>query len=595
MELSAQSVLSEEHPGLPRPSIRARLRACVTGRSSIYVLAGLPLLAVLLLLAVIVYDSLVGNVGSGLGTALSLQYFDALLHDPLMASAMWNTLGFTAVAVVTALVFGASIAWLVEKTDLPGKRLVYVIVTVGVLVPTFFTAMGWVFFLHPRIGMFNRWMMDWFSLSEAPLSIANVFGMGWVEGLGLASMAFMMTSPIFRGLNPSLEEAAAVHGLGRWLTLRYVVLPLMWPGLLACAIYISVIAFAAFEVPAIIGLGNRIFTFATVVYVKVTPDTGVPNYGYVGAISVVLILCSGLLSWWYFRVIRLSHRYGVIQGRGYRPKLIPLGRKVWPCWIALALYFGISKLMPLLMMVWASLLPYFQPFSMEALSRVSLANFSGIDWTLVWHAARNTLLLVFWVPTLALIFGLAISWIVIRSGLWGRFLYDWIAFLPHAVPSLIFAVAAVLLGLFIIPQGVPFYGTVFILLFVMVLVRISLVTRVLNGALLQINRELEDAASVSGIGTVAMLYKVVLPLLVPAILNLWIWNALLSYRELTVAAFLVTQQNITLPVAIWGLWNGGQAGQSAAVSVIFIVMLVPLVAAYWVLRTNADFQPLPRA
>jgi ABC-type Fe3+ transport system permease subunit len=92
-----------------------------------------------------------------------------------------------------------------------------------------------------------------------------------------------------------------------------------------------------------------------------------------------------------------------------------------------------------------------------------------------------------------------------------------------------------------------------------------------------------------------MLYKVVLPLLVPAILNLWIWNALLSYRELTVAAFLVTQENITLPVAIWGLWNGGQAGQSAAVSVIFIVMLVPLVAAYWALRTNADFQPLPRA
>jgi len=166
--------------------------------------------------------------------------------------------------------------------------------------------------------------------------------------------------------------------------------------------------------------------------------------------------------------------------------------------------------------------------------------------------------------------------------------------LPHAVPSLIFAVAAVLFALFIVPNGIPFYGTIFILLFVGVLVRISLVTRVLNGALLQINRELEDVAYVSGIGTFATMAKVIVPLLIPAILNLWIWNALLSYRELTVAAFVVTQENITLPVVIWGLWAGGLAGQSAALSVVFIVTLIPMVVAYWALRTNSDFQSVPR-
>jgi iron(III) transport system permease protein len=572
-----------------------RMFPYLTGRSLVFVVAALPLLVVLALLGVIIAVSFVDDIARGVNAAFTLKNFRALFGDPLIYSALLNTIGFTIVTVAIAMGIGGSVAWLVERTDLPGKRLVYVIMTVGLLVPTFFMAMGWVFFLHPRIGMLNRWLMDLFSLDSAPLSIANVVGMGWVEGLGLASMAFMMIGPVFKALNPSLDEAATVHGLGRWKTLRFVVLPLMWPALLATAIYISVIAFAAFDVPAIIGLGNRIFTFATVVYLRVTPDTGVPNYGFVGAVSVILIIISTFLSGWYFRVIRLSHRYGVVQGRGYRPKLAQLGKKAWICWLGLGLYFFMSKVMPLAIMVWAALLPYFQPFSFEALSRVSFANFTGIDWSLVERGAINTVTLVFWVPTLSLIFGLAISWLVVRSNLRGRFLYDWVSFLPHAVPSMVFALAAVIFALFVVPQSVPIYGTITILVVVFVLVRISLVTRVLNGALLQINRELEDAANVNGIGTLSTLWKVIVPLLLPAILNLWIWNALLAYRELTVAAFMVTQDNITLPVVVWGLWNGGQTGQSAAVSIIFVIFLIPLVVAYWALRTNAEFQQSPRA
>ena len=594
MSISVRAMVNRDKEASTTVRLRSGFRH-LTGRPLVYALAALPLILVLILIGVIVYVSFLENLNDGFRSALTLRHFDALLYDPLIYSALLNTLGFTISSVITSMVIGGAVAWLVERTDLPGKRIVFFLMTIGLLVPTFFMAMGWVFFLHPRIGMFNRWMIDLFNLEQAPLSIANVVGMGWVEGLGLASLAFMMTSPIFKALNPSLEEAATVHGLGRWATLRYVILPLTWPALLASAIYISVIAFAAFEVPAIIGLGNRIFTFATVVYVKVTPDSGVPNFGFVGAVSVMLIVASGFLSWWYFRVIRLSHRYGVVQGRGYRPKLMPLGNKTWICWAALGFYFVLAKLMPLVMMIWASLLPYFQPFSVEALSSVSLANFVAIDWSLVGRGALNTLYIVFWVPTLALVFGLAISWIVVRSGLRGRFIYDWIAFLPHAVPNLIFALAAVIMALFVLPKEIHFYGTVLILVVVFVLVRISLVTRVLNGALLQINKELEEAAYVSGINTLQTMIKVILPLLTPAILNLWIWNALLSYRELTIAAFMVTQENVTLPVVVWGLWNAGSAGQAAAVSIVFVVMLIPLVAVYWAMRANTAFETTPRA
>jgi iron(III) transport system permease protein len=261
-------------------------------------------------------------------------------------------------------------------------------------------------------------------------------------------------------------------------------------------------------------------------------------------------------------------------------------------WAGLGIYFVLAKMLPLLMMVWAALLPWFQPFSIRALKFVSLRNFDLINWSLVWRGAVNTLILAISVPTLALVFGLAISWIVVRSGQRRRFLFDWVAFLPHAVPNLIFALAAVIVALFVVPRGVPLYGTVFIVLIVYVLVRISLTTRVLNGALLQIHRELEEAASVCGLTTVATLWKVIVPLLLPAMLNLWIWNALLSYRELTMAAFMVTQDNVTLPVVVWGFWNSGLGGQAAAVSLVFVATLVPLIAAYWGLRARTGVSGL---
>jgi len=556
------------------------------GRWLVFAIAGVPLAIVLGLLAVVIWVSFLDDVSGGLAGTLTLRHIATIYTDSLVWTALVNTAGFVVVTVITAMAFGVVAAWLVERTDLPGKRLVYLLMTIGLLIPTFFQAMGWVFFLHPRIGMFNRWMMDLFDLEEGPVSIANVVGMGWVEGLGLASLAFVMTSPILRAINPALEEGATVHGLGRWHTLRFIVLPLTWPALLAAAIYISVIAIATFEVPAIIGMANKVFTFSTLVYIKVSPELGTPNYGIVGALSLFLVALSVVLSWWYFRVIRLSHRYGVVQGRGYRPKLLQLGRYWWVGWLGLGTYFLLSKILPLLMMVWAALLPWFQPFSIQALKVLSWRNFELINWSLVWRGAANTLILSITVPTLALIFGLAISWIVVRSRHRRRYLFDWVAFLPHAVPNLIFALAAVIVALFVVPQWVPLYGTVFILVIVYVLVRISLTTRVLNGALLQIHTELEEAAHVSGISTIPTLWKVIVPLLLPAMLNLWIWNALLSYRELTMAAFMVTQDNVTLPVVVWGFWNSGLGGQAAAVSLVFVATLVPLVALYWGLRSR---------
>jgi iron(III) transport system permease protein len=453
---------------------------------------------------------------------------------------------------------------------------------VGALVPTFFTAMGWVFLLHPRIGVVNRIFVDAFGVTQGPFNIASIIGMGWVEGLGLSSLAFIMIVATYRSMDPSLEEVGRVHGLRLFQTLRYVTLPLTFPGILAAAIYVFTIGLSAFEVPAIIGMSNKIFTFSTFIFYKMQPLEELPNYGVAGAVSSLLVVLALLLSWWYFRVLRFSSRYAVVTGRAYRPKLVELGRQGRLCaWIFLGFFFLVAKLLPFLLLAWAALLSYFQPPSWAALSQVSLRNFYGLPWDLMFAGAQNTLLLMLAVPTLTLILCLAISWVILRSDLKWRVVFDAMAFLPHAVPSIILAIAAVFVALFLLRGILPLYGTLSILILVYTISRISFATRIINNSLAQIHPELEEAAFAGGLRVLQVMRKILLPLLKPALVYAWLWMALLCYRELTMASVLVTNQNnVTLPMIVWGLWLGGSLNQAAAANLVILVFMLPAVLLY---------------
>ncbi|MGH7772908.1 MAG: ABC transporter permease [Candidatus Binatia bacterium] len=556
-------------------ALRVRGRAFWLGPTPLVAVGGLALGAV----AVLLLTTL--GVAFRLESGYTLKNFFDLYGDPFAYRSLLNTLGFALVTITTALFFALPIAWLAERTDLPGQEVIYPLMTLGVLIPGFFTAMGWLFLFHPRIGMVNAWLLEFFPLNHAPFNITSVLGMGFVQGLGLSSLAFIMLAGSFRAVDPALEESAQIHGIKLLKRLRVVTLPLVWPGILATAIYVFMIGLAAFDVPAVIGMSNRIFTFSTFVFNLTNPQEGLPNYGVAAASSAVMIFFALLLSWWYLRVVRRGHRYAVIRGQGYRPKLVELGRWWVAGWAFIALKVILSLVLPAVILVWSSLLPFFEPFSVSALERISLANFYAIPWEGLWRALRNTAILVLVVPTLTAIVSLAISWIVIRSGLKVAGTFDTLAFIPHAVPGLIFALGALVLGLFWLPDFIPFYGTIYILIAVYVVERISFATRVYNTALIQIHRELDEVGYVFGLKPLTVVWKILRPLLAPALLYTWLWMALLTYRELTVAAFLVTRENITLPVFIWGIWTSGALTQAAAISVLLMLFMLPLVICYF--------------
>jgi iron(III) transport system permease protein len=549
-----------------------------------WILVGVSAAALLPVIGLLLVVFWMGFWQSGPGEPViyTLNHYRNILTDSFTYKTLLNTLGFASITVAVSLFFAIPVAWLVERTDLPGKEVIFTLMAIGTLVPTFFTAMGWVFLLHPRIGVVNKFLVNTFGLAETPFNIASIIGMGWVEGLGLSSLAFIMVVATYRTMDPALEEAARVHGLKTWRILRHITLPLTFPGILAAAIYIFTIGLSAFEVPAIIGMSNKIFTFSTFIFYKMQPLEELPNYGVAGAVSSLLIALALLLSWWYFRVLRYSSRYAVVTGRGYRPKLVELGRRGRACaWVFLGGFFVVAKLLPFLLLTWAALLTYFQPPSWAALSQVSLRNFYGLPWDLLFSGARNTALLMVAVPTLTLILCTAISWVILRSELKWRVAFDALAFLPHAVPSIILAIAAVFAALFLLRDTIPLYGTLSILVLVYTVSRISFATRIINNSLAQIHPELEEAAFAGGLRVLQVMRKILIPLLKPALVYAWLWMALLCYRELTMASVLVTNQNnVTLPMIVWGLWLGGSLNQAAAANLVILAFMLPAVLLY---------------
>ena len=516
-----------------------------------------------------------------LTSTLTFQHYIELYSDPFAYSAFFNTLGFSFATFVTAFAFGVPIAWIAERSNIKGKSVIYTFMTIGVFIPSFFTAMGWLFLLHPRIGIINVWLKNALGLSDAPLSIINVTGMGFIQGMGLASVVFVLTAASLRSMDGRLEESAQMSGASFFHVLRCVTLPLAWPGLLASGLYVFTIGIGAFDVPLVIGLGNRIYTFSTYLYVMSNPLNGIPRYGLVAAFASFMIVFALLLSWWYSRVLVKSRKYQVVSGKAYRPKLVELGSWQWAAWGFVVFYFIISKAMPLLMMTWASLLPYFQPLSLRAFANLSFSNYENLDWSLLLRGLTNTGVLMLTVPLIALAMSLLFSWVVLRCRSRYRIAFDFIAFLPHAVPSTVFAFVALVFALFVHNDFIDLSGSLLLVVIVMSVGALSFGSRITNGALIQIHPELEEQAYISGASMFDVLRLVIFPLLKPAFLFGWLWIALLTFRELTVPAILFSPDNITFSVAVWSLWYGGSLTEAAAVNLIMIGLLLPLVVLYW--------------
>ncbi|HYY26155.1 MAG TPA: ABC transporter permease subunit, partial [Candidatus Udaeobacter sp.] len=207
--------------------------------------------------------------------------------DPGTIELFANTVVYVTGSAALGISLAISLAWLVERTNMPGKILVYAGVPMTLAVPGMLQAMAWVLLLSPRIGFINQFLKDLFGSHAPVIDVYTLGGMVFLEGLRLVPTAFLMLVPLMRSMDPSLEEAAAVSGARPSSTLRKVTLRLLAPALVAVMIYQAMTALEVFEIPGILGLPAGIYVFSTKIYAIVRSATFMPVYGQANALAMV--------------------------------------------------------------------------------------------------------------------------------------------------------------------------------------------------------------------------------------------------------------------------------------------------------------------
>ncbi|MBS4009968.1 MAG: iron ABC transporter permease [Roseovarius sp.] len=560
-----------------KPNSASR-RMWMSARTFLLGLVSVPAGMIVGLVAIVMYVSFREN---GRPSApLTLQNYPVLFADPAAWSAFRNTLVFTVVTLIVAALFALPMAWLVERTDFGHRKLIYALMVVKVIMPGFLTAMGWIFMFHPRIGTLNHLASSWFGIEGPLINISSVPGMGWVQGLGLTSVMFIMTSASFRNIDSSLEESARMNGATTLQTLRYVTLPLAWPGTLGALLYTAAIAIAVFDIPLIIGFADRTFLFSTFLYLRVNPIEDLPQYGVSGAASSFMIVLAIAASWWYTSTIKKAQKYEVVKGKGYQPKVTSLGKWRPLAWVFIGGYMVLSLVIPLLLLVFVSTQPYVRPPTLETLSTANLDAYRNLPMNAVMRGIQASALMIVIVPTVAMVISALFAWTVLRSRARFRMAYDYIAFLPQAVPNVIFALGALIIALNWTSGWYDLYRTLTLTMIVLVLLNVSFGSRVLNAAIIQIHPELEEAAQVQGAGTFQTFRRVLFPLIKPTFVFGWLWLAILTFRELTIPTFLSSSGNAPLPVIAWQLWSSGRTASAAALTTLMFVFMVPLAMLY---------------
>jgi iron(III) transport system permease protein len=481
--------------------------------------------------------------------------------------------------VVVVVFFSVPLAWLLHRTDVPGRELWITLIAVAVIVPGFLKAMGWIMLLSPKIGLINKFLAYVFGLQQAPLSVDNVWGVAFVQGLMLTpTMFFLLAGPV-RSMDPALEEAAQVSGAPMWRTMWWVSLPTLWPAILGGAIYVFMTAISIFEVAALLGGIGKTPVLATELFLNTNPigeASAIPRYGMSGVYGLMIAVPSLLALYYYLRVIERGHRYAIVTGRGYRPKDFELGRGRYLGAGFVVLYLLLAVLLPLSVLLWSSLLPHLAMPSADALELVSLRWYRGILAIIGGlDVIVNTIILTVITPLVVLFFGFMISWVVVRTRVKGYRMIDTVAMLPHAIPGLGFAFALTVLAIVAAKwlPWMPLYQTLAIIIIANAVNRLSYVTRITNAALLQVSKELEESAQVCGARKLGTIWWVIAPLIKPSLLFGGLWTGLLVFREISMPLMLAGPDNQVLSVRIWAKWESGALNEASALGVVMVLVM----------------------
>jgi iron(III) transport system permease protein len=506
-------------------------------------------------------------------TALTLANYREVWLDPRTYALFTNTFIYVAGATAFGIALAGTLAWLVERTNIPGKLWIYAGVPMTLAMPGMLQAMAYVLLLSPRIGYLNELLRF---VGLAPINIYSMGGMIFIEGLRLVPTAFLMLVPLLRSMDPALEEAAAMSGAKPSRTLRRVTLKVMLPGLLAIMIYQCMTALEVFEVPGVLGLPASIYVFSTKIYSLMNSSALSPAYGQADALAMIYVLLAIGATWGYAKVISRSERFTIVTGKGYRPRETKLGRMRWAA-IALVLAFlSFSIILPFMVLAYVSFLPFLRSPSIAAFKTMNFAHYIDLWRTpLIGQVLMNTLYLVVITSTLTVVLSFVISLVIVRSKFWGRRILDQLSFMPHAIPGIVMGLAFLLVFLKGAKYGIDLHGGIWAISIVLAVGFMAYGTRAMNAAILQIHKDLEEAAYASGAAPWRAMWRVFYPLMLPTFVGVWVWTMLHAIRVAGAPLLLYEgSEHQVLSVLIWNMWDEGNVEGVGAIGTLMIAFLL---------------------
>jgi iron(III) transport system permease protein len=489
------------------------------------------------------------------------------------ARLFWNSVRFAVGTASLAFFIGATLAWINERTNTPFKSLFFALSLIPLVIPGILFTVAWILLGSPKIGIINLVLISLFNLDGPVFNIYSMWGMIWVDGLHYSPAAFLLMTAAFRAMDPSLEESAMMSGANVFQVLWRITLKLVWPAIFATFLILFIKAIESFEVPALLGLPVGIHVFTSSIYQAVHRYPSQIGLASSYAVTLLVITTAGI----YF-ISKLSNsgsKYATMTGKGFRPRQIDLGPWRWLAAAVFILYFSLIVLLPFAVLLWSSLQKFYAVPSMAALQNLTLDPYRFVlSYPNLGRAVWNSLLLSFGSATVIMLITSVICWIVVKTKMPGRWLLDNLASLPMVFPGLVLGLA---LMIFYLNVDVGVYGTIWILLIAYVTRFMPYGLRFNTTSMLQIHKELEESAAMSGASWFTTFRRIVLPLLKPGMLAGWIYIMIISIRELSSSILLYSPGTEVISIIIWELWENGQYVELSALGVMFIMMLFVLV------------------
>ena len=460
---------------------------------------------------------------------------ERLLLRPFVGSLLVNTVELVAVGTAACAVLGVGVAWLVERTDLPARRLWAVLAALPITVPAFVTSYSWV------------------SITPA---VQGFWGAAGIVTLAYYPLVYLPVAAVMRGMDPALEESARSLGLGPWRTFLRVTLPQTRIALLGGLLLVSIHILSEFGAFAML----RFQTFTTVIYDEYKLSFDGPAASMLA--SVLVLLCLVLL---VAEVgLRGRGRYARIDSGSARPpQPIALRRAKWAAFLALTALCGLALGLPLATLVYW----------------VAHGASASFDLGALWSASLTSLGLGLGAALLTTLLALPVSLLAVRHPSRAATLLERATYLPFALPGISVALALIVLSIRYLPR---FYGSTELLLVAYAILSLPLALVAARAALAQVPPIHEEVARSLGSGPLRALGRVTLPRILPGLGAAAALVFLATVTELTATLLLAPIGTQTLATRFWA--NASTLSYGAAAPYAAMMVAISAVPTYLLTR-----------